>query len=142
MASLYATFLLLFLSASAYSDSMTYQQEFTAEVIEFADLNRLNIALLNRDVHANCYIPVTIATIILSDGSVKDVSIVKSSTVPVVDKYFLYIIEQASPYQPLANHYDPAPEEITITYEFKLDVRLWGHGIGSTQACEELKPQS
>jgi hypothetical protein len=59
---------------------MTYQQEFTAEVIEFADLNRLNIARLNRDVHANCYIPVTIATIILSDGSVKDVSIVKSST--------------------------------------------------------------
>ena len=97
---------------------MTYQQEFTAEVIEFADLNRLNIERLNRDVHANCYIPVTLATIILHDGSLQDVSIVKSSTVPVVDRYFLYIIEQAAPYQPLANHYDPVPEQIKITQEF------------------------
>jgi len=137
----FTTALLLFLSESAYSDSLKYQQEFTAEVIEFASLNRLNIARLHRDKHANCYIPVTIATIILSDGSVHDVSIVKSSTVPVVDRYFLYVIKQASPYQPLANHYDSAPEKITITQEFKLDVQLWGHGIRSTQPCEELKPR-
>ena len=137
----FSTVLMLFLSGAAYSDSLTYQQEFTAEVIEFANLNRLNIARLHRDVHANCYIPVTIATIILSDGSVKDVSIVKSSTVPVVDRYFLYVIEQAAPYQPLVNHYDPAPEEITITQEYKLDAQLWGNGIRSTQPCEELKPR-
>ena len=138
----FTTVLMLFLSGAAYSDSLTYQQEFTAEVIEFANLNRLNISRLNRDVHANCYIPVTISTIVLSDGSVKDVSIVKSSTVPVVDRYFLYVIEQAAPYQPLANHYDPAPEEITITLEFKLDAQLWGHGIRSTQPCEELEPRA
>ena len=59
---------------SAYSDSLTYQQAFVAE-----------------------------ATIILSDGSVKVASVVKSSTVPVVDKDFLYVVEQASLYQPLAN---------------------------------------
>ena len=135
------TVLVLALPGSAYSDPLTYQQEFTEEVVEFASLNRLNIARLHRDVHANCYIPVTIATIILSDGSVKDVSIVKSSTVPVVDRYYLYIIEQAAPYQPLANHYDPAPEEITITQVFKLDVQLWGHGIRSTRPCEELNPR-
>jgi TonB family protein len=135
----FTTVLMLFLSGAAYSDSLTYQQDFTAEVIEFANLNRLNIARLNRDVHAHCYIPVSISTIILSDGSVKDVSIVKSSTVPVVDRYFLYIIEQASPYQPLANHYDPAPEEITINWEFKLDVKFWGYGIRSTRPCEELE---
>ena len=137
----FTTVLVLALPGSAYSDPLTYQQEFTEEVVEFANLNRLNIARLNRDVHANCYIAVTIATIILSDGSVKDVSIVKSSTVPVVDRYFLYVIEQAAPYQPIADHYDPAPEKITITQEFKLDAQLWGHGIHSTQPCEELKPR-
>jgi hypothetical protein len=131
--------LMLALTGSAYSDPLMYQQEFTKEVVEFANLNRLNIARLNREVHADCYIPVTIATVIIRDGSVKAVSIVKSSSVPVVDRYFRYIIEQAAPYQPLANLYDPAPEEITVTHEFRLDVRLWSDGISSTRPCDELK---
>lgn len=138
---IFTTFVILALAGSAYSDPMTYQQDFTQDVIDFANLNRLNISRLHRDVHANCYIPVTIATVIRNDGSVKEVSIVKSSTVPVVDRYFLYVIEQASPYQPLANHYDPAPEEISITQEFRLDAQLWGHGISSTQPCKELRPR-
>ena len=138
---IFTTVTVLALAGSAYSDSMTYQQDFTQDVVDFANLNRLNISRLHRDVHANCYIPVTIATTILSDGSVKDVSIAKSSTVPVVDRYFLYVIEQASPYQPLASHYDPAPQKITITQEFRLDVQLWGNGVRSTRPCEELKPR-
>lgn len=133
--------LVLALTGSAHSDPLTYQQEFTEEVVEFANLNRLQIGRLHRDVHADCYIPVIIATIILSDGSVKDVSIVKSSSVPVVDRYFRYIIEQAAPFQPLANHYDPVPEEITVTQEFRLDASLWSDGISSTRACDELKPR-
>ena len=133
--------LVLALTGSAYSDPLTYQQEFTWEVAEFANLNRLNIERLHRDVHADCYIPVIIATIILRDGSVKDVSIVKSSSVPVVDRYFRYIIEQAAPFQPPANHYDPVLEEITVTQEFRLDVRLWSDGISSTRPCDELKPR-
>ena len=124
----------------AYADPLSYERQFMDEVLEFANLNRLNIANLHRDVHANCFIPVTVATVIRSDGSVKDAIIVKTSTVPVVDRYFLYVIRQAAPYQPLANHYDQAPEEITITRDFQLDVQLWGHGIRSTRPCEELKP--
>ena len=131
----------LALAGSAYSDPLTYQQEFTKEVAEFANLNRLHIERLHRDVHADCYIPVIIATIILSDGSVKDVSIVESSSVPIVDRYFRYIIEQAAPFQSLANHYDPVPEEIIVTQEFRLDVRLWSDGISSTRACDELNPR-
>jgi len=131
---------MLVLAGPAFPDSLTYQEEFTAEVIEFANLNRMNIDRLHRDVHADCYIPLTIATTILSDGSVSDVSIVKSSSVPIVDRYFRYVIEQAAPFQPLANHYDPVPEEITVTQEFKLDVMLWGHGKNATRACDELKP--
>jgi len=136
-----AAALFLALSDFAFSDPLTYQHEFEEEIIKFANLNRLNIARLHRDVHANCYIPVTVTTVILRDGSVKDISIVKSSTVPVVDKYFLFIIEQAGPYQPLANHYYPVPEEVTITREFKLDAQLWGHGVRSSRPCEELKPR-
>jgi TonB family protein len=137
-------FCILISSAAACpvdADPLEYQRQFMEEVVEFANHNRLNIARLHRDIHANCYIPVTVATVIRSDGSVKDAFIVKSSTVPVVDRYFLYVIRQAAPYEPLANHYDPAPEEITITEEFKLDVQLWGYGTRSTRPCEELKPR-
>ena len=130
--------LVLVLTGFAYSDPLTYQQEFTKEVVEFASLNRLRSGI-HRDVHSDCYIPVTIATTIRSDGSAKDIVIVKSSSVPVVDKYFRYIIEQAAPFQPLANHYDPVPEEITVTQEFRLDARLWNDGISSTRQCDELK---
>lgn len=111
------------------------------EVIEFANHNRLSIARLNRDVHADCYIPVTMAAVILRDGSLKDVAIVKSSSVPVVDRYFQFVIEQAAPYPPLAEYYEPAPDEVTITHEFRLDIRLWSDGISSTRPCEELKPR-
>ena len=132
--------LVLALTGSAFSDPLTYQQEFTKEVVEFASLNKLRSGI-HRDVHADCYIPLVIATVILRDGSVKDVSIVKSSSVPTVDKYFRYVIEQAAPFQPLVNHYDPVPEEITITQEFRLDIRLWSDGISSTRPCDELKPR-
>jgi hypothetical protein len=134
--------LVLALTGPAFSDPLAYQQAFTKEVAEFANLNRLDIGRLHRDVHADCYIPVTIATIIRDDGSVKDISIVKSSSVPIVDKYFRYVIEQAAPFQPLANHYDPVPEEITVTQEFRIDVRLWSDGVSSTRPCDELEPRS
>jgi TonB family protein len=111
------------------------------EVMQFAALNRMQSGI-NRDVHADCYMQVTIATTILADGSVRDVSIVRSSSVPIVDRYFRYVIEQAAPYQPLANHYDPAPDEITVTEEFRLDVRLWSDGIRSTRQCDELIPRN
>ena len=137
---LFSASLVIALAGSAFSDPLTYQQEFTKEVVEFASLNRLRSGI-HRDVHADCYIPVTIATIIQSDGSVKGVSIVKSSSVPIVDEYFRYIIEQAAPFQPLANYYDPVPEEITVTQEFRLDIRLWSDGISSTRPCDELKPR-
>ena len=132
--------LMLALMASADSDPLTYQQEFMDKVTQFANLNRLRIEQLNRDVHADCYIPVTVATTILADGSVEDIRIVESSSVPIVDRYFRYVIEQAAPFQPLANHYDPVPEEITVTQEFRLDVRLWSDGISSTRACDKLEP--
>lgn len=132
---------MLALAGSTLSDPQTYQQEFTKEIVKFASLNRLQIERLNRDVHADCYIPVTIATVILSDGSLKDVSIVKSSSVPIVDKYFRYVIAQAAPFQPLANHYDPVPDEIEITQEFRLDVRLWSDGTSTTRPCNEPEPR-
>lgn len=128
----------LSLLGSATADESTYQHAFVSKVVQFANLNRLNISRLHRDVHANCYIPVTVATVILSDGSVSDIAIVTTSTVPVVDRYFLYVIEQAAPYPPLEAHFDPAPDEFTVTYEFRLDASLWSSGKGSTRPCEKL----
>ena len=133
--------LALTVTAPAYCDLPSYQQGFSGTVKKFANLNRLSLERLNRDVHANCYIPLTIATTIRGDGSVKDATIVKSSSVPVVDRYYLFVIEQAAPFPPLAKHFDPAPEEITLTQEFAIDVRLWTDGIPSVRKCEELKPR-
>ena len=132
---------LLAVAFSLYADEWTYEQRFVDEVIEFANHNRLNIARLNRDVHANCYIPVTVTAVIRADGTLKDVFVAESSLVPVVDRYFLYVIQQAAPYLPLADHYDSVPEEITITREFSVDVQLWDHGIRSTRPCEPLMPR-
>jgi len=133
--------LMLALTGAVNSDEQTYEEAFEKEVAEFSMVNRISLARLNRDVHANCYIPVTVATVILSDGSVKDVSIAKSSSVPVVDRYFLYIIKLAAPFQPLVNHYDPVPEQVTITREFRIDARLSEDGLISAHPCEELKPR-
>jgi hypothetical protein len=121
---------------------MTYERDFVGEVMKFANLNRLNLSRLHRDIHADCYIPVTISTVISQDGAVERISIEKSSTVPVVDRYFRYVIEQAAPYAPLGRYFDPAPEEVIITHEFRLDVRLWSDGIRSTHPCQELRPRN
>ena len=136
-----STSLHLTLASPAFSDPLIYQQEFVKEVYKFANLNRLHTSRLHRDVHADCFILVTVATVIRSDGSVKDVSIVKSSSVPIVDRYFRYVIEQSAPFQPFASHYDPVPEEITVTQEFRLDVMLWTDGVRATRRCEEVKPR-
>ena len=132
---------LLAIAGFLYADKSTYEQQFASEVTEFANHNRLHIARLNRDVHANCYIPVTVTTVIRADGTLKDVFIAESSTVPVVDRYFLYVIQQAAPFEPLEGHFDPIPEDITITREFRLDAQLWGHGIPSTRPCQKLEPR-
>lgn len=134
--------LLLTVAAFVCPDELAYEQVFANEVTDFANHNRLSIARLNRDVHADCYIPVTVAAIVLADGTLKDVVIVDSSSVPVVDRYFHFVIEQAAPYPPLADYFDPVPDEVAITHEFRLDVRLWSDGISSTRPCEKLKPLS
>ena len=134
----FAAALLLVVAGFAAADSPGYRQAFVDQVQRFANLNRLKIDRLNRDVHADCYIPLIIATTLRSDGSVQDITIVESSSVPVVDRYFAFVIERAAPYPALANHYEPAPDEVTITQEFRLDVRLWSHGIRSPGPCERL----
>ena len=122
----------------AAADPQAYERAFVQHVVEFANLNRLKLDRLNRDVHADCYIPLVVATTLRGDGSVQDIAIVESSSVPVVDRYFTFVIEQAAPFPALANHYDPVPDEVTITQEFRLDVRLWTHGISSSGPCERL----
>lgn len=137
---LFAFFLAIAGLAPATSDVLSYEKAFVNEVAEFARHNRLHISRLHRDVHADCYIPVTIATTILKDGAVKDIYIVSSSSVPVVDKYYRFVIEQAAPYPRLEDHFDPAPVDVTITHEFRMDVRLRSDGLHSDRPCERLQP--
>ena len=134
----FAAVLLLVVTVFAVADSPGYRQAFVAQVQRFANLNRLQIDRLNRDVHADCYIPLVVATTLRSDGSVEDIVIVESSSVPVVDRYFAFVIEQAAPFPALAAHYDPVPDEVTITQEFRLDVSLWSAGISASGPCARL----
>jgi hypothetical protein len=137
--SCFAAFLAFALIAPASSDEQAYRQAFVNEVVEFANRNRLNISRLHRDVHADCFLPVTVAAVILIDGTVKDISIVASSSVPVVDRYFRFVIEQAAPFPPLAAYFDPVPGQVTITHEFRLDVTLWSDGRRSERPCDRLQ---
>ena len=134
----FAAALLLFVADLAAADAAGYRLAFVAQVQRFANLNRLKVERLNRDVHADCYIPLVVATTVRSDGSVKEIIFVESSSVPVVDRYFEYAIKQAAPYPALADHYDPVPNEVTISHEFRLDVRLWSDGVRSAAPCERL----
>lgn len=133
--------LLALSAAPVASDQLDYERAFLEKVHQFANLNRINLRVLNRDLHADCYIPLVISTTIASDGSVKEIVIVESSTVPVVDNWYRWVIEQAAPYQPLGAHYDPVPDQVTITYQFTLDVRLWSENVRSTRPCEPIKPR-
>ena len=126
--------------AIANADETSYREAFLTKVHTFANLNRINLRALNRDVHADCYIPVTISIVIRRDGTVADVSIVETSTVPVVDNWYRWVIRQAAPYAPLAEHYDPVPEQIVMTEEFRLDVRLWSENVRSTRPCDPIRP--
>lgn len=132
--------LLALSAAPVASDQLDYERAFLEKVHQFATLNRINLRVLNRDLHADCYIPLVISTTIASDGSVKEIVIVESSTVPVVDNWYRWIIKQAAPYPHLATHYDPVPDEITITQEFRLDVRLWSENVRSTRPCDPIEP--
>lgn len=134
--------LALLLPAVSFADDVTYRQEVMAKINAFGNRNRVNIESLNRDIHANCYIPVTVSIVIRRDGTVDHVLVVKSSTVPVVDNWYRWIIQQAAPYPPLATHYDPVPDEITITQEFRLDTSLYSDDIESTRPCEPVRPRS
>jgi len=129
--------LFLAVSSFAHAEPPSYEDAFGLEVMSFASHNRLRSGL-HREVHADCYIPLTVATTIAGDGSVRDISIVESSSVPIVDRYFRWVIEQAAPYPPLAGYYDHVPDEVTITREFRLDVRLWSDGVRSTRECDKL----
>ena len=40
----------------------------------------------------------------------------------------------------LRDHFDPVPDEMTITHEFHLDVRLWSDGQRSAEPCKRLEP--
>ena len=127
--------------AISFADDATYRQEVLARIHAFGNRNRLDIRALNRDVHADCYISITISIAIQRDGSVEEASIVKSSTVPVVDKWYQWIIMQAAPYAPLSEHYDPVPDQIVMIEEFRLDVRLWSENIRSDRPCDPIKPR-
>ena len=133
--------LLAVMAEPAASDQLDYERAFLEKVHQFANLNRINLRVLNRDLHADCYIPLIISTTITSDGSVKEIVIVESSTVPVVDRWYRWVIEQAAPYESLGAHYDPVPDQVTITYQFTLDIRLWSENVRSTRPCEPIKPR-
>lgn len=130
----------ILLSATTSADEASYREAFLTKVHAFANLNRISIGALNRDVHADCYIPLTMSIVIRRDGTVADVSIVETSTVPVVDNWYRWVIRQAAPYAPLAEHYDPVPEQIVMIEEFRLDVRLWSANVRSTRACDPIQP--
>ena len=123
----------------AESSAMSaYQQAFAAEVHKFALKTRIDQGMLNRDKHADCYIRVVMNAVISEGGRLERVSVEKSSGVPIVDKYFTYVIQQAAPYQPLSSQFSGGRQQVLISQEFMLDARLYNDKRRSKSPCDEL----
>lgn len=115
-------------SADVFAESVdphklaSYRTEFSDKVHKFAMRNRFHVGNINRDKFSHCYLTVKIDTTILASGKVKNVVVKKSSTVPMVDKYFKYVIEQSAPFKPLKSYFGSGIKQIVVTENFKLDL--------------------
>jgi len=99
-----------------------YRAQFSNKVHKFAMRNRFHIGNINRDKFSNCYLAVKVDTTISANGKVKKVVVKKSSTVPMVDKYFKFVIEQAAPFKPLKGYFGSGVKQLVVSEDFKLDL--------------------
>ncbi|MEH6611256.1 MAG: energy transducer TonB [Halioglobus sp.] len=115
-----------------------YKEAVLQEVYTFASHNRMNRDALHRDVHADCIVAVTLNIAINADGSLQQVNIVETSTVPVFDRYSKYVVEQAAPFPPLSEYHSSTPDTINFDHVLRLDARVWNDMQHSTQRCKPL----
>lgn len=124
--------------AQAHAESqqfLQYKNDFNNRVYEFANKNRFNIANVNRDKYVNCIMQVGIETTINSDGKVMNAVIKEPSPIPMINKYFVYVINQASPFEPLAKYFGSSKQEISFLERFRLKLNLYENS-NVTEPCK------
>ncbi|RDH45262.1 hypothetical protein [Zooshikella ganghwensis] len=107
---------------NASASEKAYKRLFLKKVYHFGNKNRFNLSNVNRDKYFNCIMQATIKTTVSAKGEVINVEVIKPAPAPKVNKYFIYIINQASPYHSLENYLDSDVHQFTFEQEFKLKV--------------------
>ena len=125
MTALFRLLTLILLTSAASADALQYKQMFLARVYNFGRLNRFNISNINRDKYVNCIMRVKIKTTLNAGGEVVKTEVTEPAPVPVVNSYFLYIIQQASPYGPLEKYVGPGEDQLVIEEYFRLKLGLY-----------------
>jgi len=113
------------ITVQAAAGESEYKQQFMERVYQFAQLNRFNYMNVNRDKYVNCIMQVEIKTKINENGEVVAVEIIDPAPAPKVNRYFSYIIEQASPYDPLEQYIGLGKEELIVVEYFRLQLNLY-----------------
>jgi hypothetical protein len=116
---------MIFTPLTAPASVAKYKEVFDAKVHQFGNINRFNSMNINRDRYANCIMQVRIKTILDQTGRVISTEVTDPAPVPIVNKYFTYIIENVRPHEPLSNYIDSPPRELVIEKYYKLRISLY-----------------
>ena len=99
---------------------LTYKRHFSDKAYKFGNKNRFNIANINRDKYSNCFMQVGIQVTVAKNGELKSLSVKEPSPVPMIDKYFSYIVKQAAPFDKLNKYFGSELNELTFVEQFRL----------------------
>ena len=106
------------------NQTTAYQKHFFDKVYQFSNHNRFNTGNINRDKYTNCYMQVGIEVSIAADGHIKHLSVKEPSPIPIINRYFHYIVNQAAPFDPLKKYYGDELNQLTIFKQFRLNIPL------------------
>ena len=113
-----------------------------SEVHRWAMINRINQGRLHRDKHSDCLLTIILSTTVNAHGELEQVSVTRSSGVPVVDRYYTYATQQAArTFPPMAGYFAGSPPaRLTMNLQYVLDTSDEQGRLAepSTQPCEPL----
>ena len=116
---------LVFAQVDDMQNVLLYKRHFAEKAYKFGNRNRFNIGNINRDKYSNCYMQVGIQVTVAADGAIKNLSVKYPSPVPMIDKYFSYIVNQAAPFDKLKKYFSDELNELTFVENFRLKVNLY-----------------
>jgi hypothetical protein len=118
-------YLIALFASPVHAGKHEYEVAVQAEVHRWAMTNRIDQGRLHRDKHSDCLLSAILATTVNADGTLARVSVLASSGVPILDKYYIYATQQAALlFPPMQEYFAGAPpEQLNMELRYVLDTR-------------------